>query len=124
MIATLEKACADEQRAEYKAIAARLNVEARYLPGEAFRKLFDAEFGLQRRRDPALRPRREQIAAAHGVAPRAGGPSAAALKATSRASDHADHLLNRRVGDPALGVGAQLLLDLAARERISNEPRG
>jgi len=44
VIATLEKACADATaRAEYKAIAARLNVEARYLPGEAFRKLFDAD---------------------------------------------------------------------------------
>ena len=27
----------------YKAIAARLNVEARYLPGDAFRKLFDTD---------------------------------------------------------------------------------
>jgi tripartite-type tricarboxylate transporter receptor subunit TctC len=44
VIATLEKACADATaRAEYKAIAARLNVEARYLPGEAFRKLFEAD---------------------------------------------------------------------------------
>src|SRR5256885_4163963 len=44
VIATLEKACADATaRAEYKAIAARLNVEARYLTGEAFRKLFDAD---------------------------------------------------------------------------------
>src|SRR5262245_37367698 len=44
VVATLEKACADATaRAEYKAIAARLNVEARYLPGEAFRKLFDAD---------------------------------------------------------------------------------
>src|SRR5882724_12091282 len=43
-LATLEKACADATaRAEYKAIAARLNVEARYLPGDAFRKLFDAD---------------------------------------------------------------------------------
>jgi tripartite-type tricarboxylate transporter receptor subunit TctC len=43
-VATLEKACADATaRAEYKTIAARLNVEARYLPGEAFRKLFDAD---------------------------------------------------------------------------------
>jgi tripartite-type tricarboxylate transporter receptor subunit TctC len=42
--ATLEKACADATaRAEYKTIAARLNVEARYLPGDAFRKLFDAD---------------------------------------------------------------------------------
>jgi len=30
-------------RAEYKTIAARLNVEARYLPGDAFRGLFDAD---------------------------------------------------------------------------------
>jgi tripartite-type tricarboxylate transporter receptor subunit TctC len=44
VIGTLEKACADATaRTEYKAIAARLNVEARYLPGEAFRKLFDAD---------------------------------------------------------------------------------
>jgi tripartite-type tricarboxylate transporter receptor subunit TctC len=44
VIAMLEKACADATaRTEYKAIAARLNVEARYLPGEAFRKLFDAD---------------------------------------------------------------------------------
>jgi len=43
-VATLEKACAEAAaRAEYKTIAARLNVEARYLPGEAFRKLFDAD---------------------------------------------------------------------------------
>jgi tripartite-type tricarboxylate transporter receptor subunit TctC len=43
-VATLEKACADATaREEYKAIAARLNVEARYLPGNAFRKLFDAD---------------------------------------------------------------------------------
>jgi tripartite-type tricarboxylate transporter receptor subunit TctC len=43
-VATLEKACADATaRDEYKAIAARLNVEARYLPGDAFRKLFDAD---------------------------------------------------------------------------------
>src|SRR4029078_13247638 len=38
----LEKACAHATAtADYKAIAARLNVEARYLPGEAFRKMFD-----------------------------------------------------------------------------------
>jgi tripartite-type tricarboxylate transporter receptor subunit TctC len=44
VIATLEKACADATaRSEYKAIAARLNIDARYLPGEAFRKLFDAD---------------------------------------------------------------------------------
>ncbi len=41
---TLEKACAEATaRPEYRAIAARLNVEARYLPGEAFRKLFDED---------------------------------------------------------------------------------
>src|SRR5262247_543528 len=44
VVATLEKACADATaRPEYKAIATRLNVEARYLPGEAFRKLFDVD---------------------------------------------------------------------------------
>jgi tripartite-type tricarboxylate transporter receptor subunit TctC len=44
VMATLEQACADATaRPEYKAIAARLNVEARYLPGAAFRKLFDAD---------------------------------------------------------------------------------
>jgi tripartite-type tricarboxylate transporter receptor subunit TctC len=44
IVATLEKACADATaRPEYKTIADRLNVEARYLPGEAFRKLFDAD---------------------------------------------------------------------------------
>src|SRR5262252_8835319 len=43
-LATLEKACADATaRAEYQTIAARLNVEARYLPGDAFRRLFDAD---------------------------------------------------------------------------------
>jgi tripartite-type tricarboxylate transporter receptor subunit TctC len=43
-LATLEKACADATaHAEYKTIATRLNVEARYLPGDAFRKLFDAD---------------------------------------------------------------------------------
>jgi tripartite-type tricarboxylate transporter receptor subunit TctC len=43
-LATLEKACADATaRAEYQTIAARLNVEARYLPGDAFRKLFEAD---------------------------------------------------------------------------------
>ncbi len=41
---TLERACAQATAtAEYKAIAARLNVEARYLPGEAFRNLFEAD---------------------------------------------------------------------------------
>jgi tripartite-type tricarboxylate transporter receptor subunit TctC len=40
----LEKACAEgAASAEYKAIAARLNVEARYLPGDAFRRLFAAD---------------------------------------------------------------------------------
>ncbi len=40
----LEKACADATaRPEYKTIADRLNVEARYLAGAAFRKLFDAD---------------------------------------------------------------------------------
>jgi tripartite-type tricarboxylate transporter receptor subunit TctC len=44
VLATLEQACAEATaRAEYKTIAARLNVEARYLPGNAFRKLFDAD---------------------------------------------------------------------------------
>jgi tripartite-type tricarboxylate transporter receptor subunit TctC len=43
-LATLEKACAEATaHAEYKTIATRLNVEARYLPGDAFRKLFDAD---------------------------------------------------------------------------------
>ena len=43
-LATLEKACAEATaHAEYKTIATRLNVEARYLPGVAFRKLFDAD---------------------------------------------------------------------------------
>jgi tripartite-type tricarboxylate transporter receptor subunit TctC len=44
VLGTLEKACAEATtRAEYQTIAARLNVEARYLPGDAFRKLFDAD---------------------------------------------------------------------------------
>ena len=44
MVASLEKACADATaRDEYKTIAGRLNVEARYLSGEAFRKMFDAD---------------------------------------------------------------------------------
>ncbi len=43
-LAALETACAEATaREEYKTIAARLNVEARYLPGEAFRKLFEAD---------------------------------------------------------------------------------
>src|SRR5262249_43353307 len=45
VVATLEKACADATaRPEYKAIAARLHVEARYRPGEAFRRLLDADW--------------------------------------------------------------------------------
>ena len=44
VLATLEKACAEATaRVEYQTIAARLNVEARYLPGDTFRKLFDAD---------------------------------------------------------------------------------
>jgi len=44
VVATLEKACADATaRPEYRAIAARLNVEARYLPGPGFRKLFEVD---------------------------------------------------------------------------------
>jgi tripartite-type tricarboxylate transporter receptor subunit TctC len=44
VIALLEKACADATaREEYKTIAGRLNVEARYLSGEGFRKMFDAD---------------------------------------------------------------------------------
>ena len=43
-LAALETACAEATaREEYKTIAARLNVEARYLPGEAFRTLFEAD---------------------------------------------------------------------------------
>ena len=42
--ATLERACqAATASAGYKTIADRLNVEARYLAGAAFRKLFDAD---------------------------------------------------------------------------------
>ncbi|MBX9777627.1 MAG: hypothetical protein K2Y71_24875 [Xanthobacteraceae bacterium] len=42
MVATLESVCADAtKRPECQAIAGRLNVEARYLPGAAFRKLFN-----------------------------------------------------------------------------------
>jgi tripartite-type tricarboxylate transporter receptor subunit TctC len=42
--AALEKACAEATASEgYKTIAGRLNVEARYLPGAAFRKLFDVD---------------------------------------------------------------------------------
>jgi tripartite-type tricarboxylate transporter receptor subunit TctC len=45
--ATLEKACAQATATpEYKTIAARMNVEARYLDGTAFRKLF-ADDALQ-----------------------------------------------------------------------------
>lgn len=44
VVATLEKACSvATARPEYRAIAARLNVEARYLPGAAFRKLFEVD---------------------------------------------------------------------------------
>ncbi|HZO45859.1 MAG TPA: tripartite tricarboxylate transporter substrate binding protein [Xanthobacteraceae bacterium] len=44
VIATLERACAEATAsAGYKTIADRLNVEARYLPGTAFRKLFDMD---------------------------------------------------------------------------------
>jgi tripartite-type tricarboxylate transporter receptor subunit TctC len=40
----LETACAQAARsAEYKTMVERLNVEARYLPGAAFRKLFEAD---------------------------------------------------------------------------------
>src|SRR5437868_8976438 len=43
-LSTLENACAQATaRGEYKTIAARLNVEARYLPGDAFRNLFAAD---------------------------------------------------------------------------------
>ena len=44
LLAILEKACAEATaRPEYKAIAARLNVEARYLASDAFRKLFEGD---------------------------------------------------------------------------------
>jgi tripartite-type tricarboxylate transporter receptor subunit TctC len=44
VLTVFEKACAEATaRPEYKTIAARLNVEARYLPGDAFRNLFDAD---------------------------------------------------------------------------------
>ena len=44
VIAVLETACAEAASAsEYKAIVERLNVTPRYLPGAAFRKLFEAE---------------------------------------------------------------------------------
>lgn len=44
VIAMLEKACAQATAtAEYKTIAGRLNVEARYLDGTAFRRLFEAD---------------------------------------------------------------------------------
>ena len=43
-LSTLESACAQATaRGEYKTIAARLNVEARYLSGDAFRNLFAAD---------------------------------------------------------------------------------
>jgi tripartite-type tricarboxylate transporter receptor subunit TctC len=42
--AALEKACSQATAsAEYRTIVERLNVEARYLKGEAFRKLFEAD---------------------------------------------------------------------------------
>jgi tripartite-type tricarboxylate transporter receptor subunit TctC len=42
--ANLERACAKATAsAGYRTIASRLNVEARYLPGAAFRKLFDLD---------------------------------------------------------------------------------
>jgi tripartite-type tricarboxylate transporter receptor subunit TctC len=44
VLATLERACAEATAsAGYKTIADRLNVEARHLPGVAFRKLFDMD---------------------------------------------------------------------------------
>lgn len=44
VVAALEQACADATaRPGYRTIADRLNVEARYLPGAAFRTLFDAD---------------------------------------------------------------------------------
>jgi putative tricarboxylic transport membrane protein len=44
VVAALEKACAQATAApEYKAIVERLNAEPRYLPGEAFRAMFDAD---------------------------------------------------------------------------------
>ncbi|HSR75559.1 MAG TPA: hypothetical protein VLN57_03140, partial [Xanthobacteraceae bacterium] len=44
IVAALEKACARAAAAEeYKAIAERLNATPRYLPGAAFRKMFDAD---------------------------------------------------------------------------------
>jgi tripartite-type tricarboxylate transporter receptor subunit TctC len=44
VIALLEKACAQATAsAEYRAVLERLNVEARYLPGEAFRTLFEED---------------------------------------------------------------------------------
>jgi tripartite-type tricarboxylate transporter receptor subunit TctC len=42
--ATLENACEEAAAApEYKAIAARLKIEPRYLPGAGFRKLFEVD---------------------------------------------------------------------------------
>jgi tripartite-type tricarboxylate transporter receptor subunit TctC len=44
VIATLENACSlATKAAEYRAIVERLNAEARYLPADAFRKLFEAD---------------------------------------------------------------------------------
>jgi tripartite-type tricarboxylate transporter receptor subunit TctC len=43
-VATLENACEEAAAApEYKAIAARLKIEPRYLPGAGFRKLFEVD---------------------------------------------------------------------------------
>jgi tripartite-type tricarboxylate transporter receptor subunit TctC len=44
IVATLEKACAKATAAEdYKKIVERLNATPRYMPGEAFRKMFDED---------------------------------------------------------------------------------
>jgi tripartite-type tricarboxylate transporter receptor subunit TctC len=44
VVTALEKACAQATAAtEYKAIVERLNAEPRYLPGEEFRRMFDAD---------------------------------------------------------------------------------
>ena len=44
VVAMLEKACAQATAAdEYKAIVERLNATPRYLPGAAFRKMFDED---------------------------------------------------------------------------------
>ena len=45
IVSALEKACATATSApEYKAIVDRLGAEPRYLPGAAFRKMFDEDF--------------------------------------------------------------------------------